>query len=192
MSKVRILGIDPGSVTTGVAVIELRGREPECLYLDSLRLNDESGFTGRLGDVFTRVSSLVESYVPNEVAIEQVFMFRSPESSLKLAQARGAAIAACVTRGLPVHEYMPAEVKQSVVGTGRAAKEQVQHMVRQLLKLSAPPPADGADAAAIALCHAFRRSAFSGARQALDKEADGLRAENLRLLAQSRFRRRSR
>ncbi|MEW5973116.1 MAG: crossover junction endodeoxyribonuclease RuvC [Pseudomonadota bacterium] len=185
----RILGVDPGSVTTGVAVIELTRREPTCLHLESLRLSGKAGFPERLGEVFTRISGLIETFQPTEFAIEQVFMFRSPESSLKLGQARGAAIAAAVVRGLPVAEYMPAEVKQSVVGTGRADKAQVQHMVKRLLKLTDDPPADGADAAAIALCHAFRRTSLMGV--AGSGQMSEQQRENMRLLAQSRFRRRS-
>ncbi|MGB9670582.1 MAG: crossover junction endodeoxyribonuclease RuvC [Halothiobacillaceae bacterium] len=188
-SSLRILGVDPGSVTTGVAVIELTRREPTCLHLESLRLSGKAGFPERLGEVFTRISGLIETFQPTEFAIEQVFMFRSPESSLKLGQARGAAIAAAVVRGLPVAEYMPAEVKQSVVGTGRADKAQVQHMVKRLLKLTDDPPADGADAAAIALCHAFRRTSLMGV--AGSGEMSEQQRENMRLLAQSRFRRRS-
>lgn len=186
---VRILGIDPGSVTTGVAVIESSGREYLCLHLESLRLSAKASFPARLGEVFLRVSGLIERFQPTEFAIEQIFMFRSPESSLKLGQARGAAIAAAVVKGLPVAEYMPAEVKQAVVGSGRADKVQVQHMVKRLLGLADAPPADGADAAAIALCHAFRRGALGGALACAPLD-EGQR-ENMRLLAQSRFRRRS-
>ncbi|HES75767.1 MAG TPA: crossover junction endodeoxyribonuclease RuvC [bacterium] len=184
----RILGIDPGSVTTGVAMIEKQGRDYVCLHLQSLKLGQHASFHQRLGEVFSRVSGLIETYQPHEFAIEQIFMFRSPESSLKLAQARGAAIAAAVVKGLPVAEYMPAEVKKAVVGTGRADKVQVQHMVKRLLSLADDPPADGADAAAVALCHAYRRSSLIVA------QSEGLppaKAELLRHLAQSRHRSRS-
>ena len=186
--RLRILGIDPGSVTTGVAVIEKQGREYACLHLESLKLSQQASFHERLGEVFARLAGLIETYRPSEFAIEQIFMFRSPESSLKLAQARGAAIAAAVTHGLPVAEYMPAEVKKAVVGTGRADKTQVQHMVKRLLNLAEDPPADGADAAAVALCHAYRRSSMIVA------QSEGLppaKAELLRQMAQSRHRDRS-
>ena len=187
-SGLRILGIDPGSVTTGVAMIEKQGRDYVCLHLQSLKLGQHASFHQRLGEVFSRVSGLIETYQPHEFAIEQIFMFRSPESSLKLAQARGAAIAAAVVKGLPVAEYMPAEVKKAVVGTGRADKVQVQHMVKRLLSLADDPPADGADAAAVALCHAYRRSSLIVA------QSEGLppaKAELLRQMAQSRHRSRS-
>ncbi len=184
----RILGIDPGSVTTGVAIIEQQGREHVCLHLESLKLAQNQGFHQRLADVSRRVSALIQSFQPQELAIEQIFMFRSPESSLKLAQARGAAIAAAVIAGLPVAEYMPAEVKKAVVGTGRADKLQVQHMVKRLLQLVEDPPADGADAAAVALCHAYRRGSLVVAQS---EGVPPAKAELLRHLAQSRHRARS-
>ena len=187
-ARLRILGIDPGSVTTGVAMIEKQGRDYICLHLQSLKLGQQASFHQRLGEVFTKVSELIDTYQPHEFAIEQIFMFRSPESSLKLAQARGAAIAAAVVKGLSVAEYMPAEVKKAVVGTGRADKVQVQHMVKRLLTLADDPPADGADAAAVALCHAYRRSSLIVA------QSEGLppaKAELLRQMAQSRHRSRS-
>jgi crossover junction endodeoxyribonuclease RuvC len=141
-----------------------------------------------LGEVFSRITGLIETYQPNEFAIEQIFMFRSEDSSLKLAQARGAAIAAAVVASLPVAEYMPAEVKKAVVGTGRADKLQVQHMVKRLLNLADDPPADGADAAAVALCHAYRRSSLIVAQS---ENLPPAKAELLRHLAQSRHRSRS-
>ncbi len=188
ITGLRILGVDPGSVTTGVAVLDLSQRDPVCLHLESLRLSSKACFPERLGEVFTRITGLIETFQPTEFAIEQIFMFRSPESSLKLGQARGAAIAAAVVKGLPVAEYMPAEVKQSVVGTGRADKMQVQHMVKRLLNLVDHPPADGADAAAIALCHAFRRKSLGVAQS---ETATPAQAELLRHMAQSRHRSRS-
>jgi crossover junction endodeoxyribonuclease RuvC len=87
------------------------------------------------------------------MSIERVFMHRNADSALKLGQARGAAICACTTRSLPVHEYSPKEIKQAVVGKGSASKEQVQHMVQAMLSLNASPQADAADALATALCH---------------------------------------
>ncbi|MFP4154832.1 MAG: crossover junction endodeoxyribonuclease RuvC [Halothiobacillaceae bacterium] len=188
MATLRVLGIDPGSVVTGAAVLEFSRGQPRCLHLQSIRLGREQSFPQRLGAIFEAVTALIEEYAPSEFAIEQVFMYRSPESSLKLGQARGVAIAAAVVRNLPVAEYMPAVIKQAVVGTGRADKTQVQHMVRQLMNLSEAPPPDGADAAAVALCHCYRRTSLAGA--ALDGQAAG--SEAVRLLAQSRYRRRSR
>ena len=107
----------------------------------------------RLKQIFDGVSQIIDQTQPQVFAIEQVFMARNPDSALKLGQARGAAIVAAKVAGLEVYEYSARQVKQSVVGTGAAAKEQVQHMVRSLLKLPANPQADAADALAVALCH---------------------------------------
>ena len=192
MARVRVLGIDPGSVTLGVALIDYERNRADCVHLSSVSLKTKTpspaSFHARIGAVYAEIHQLIEQFAPDEFAIEQIFMFRSPESSLKLAQARGAAIAAAVVKGLPVAEYMPAEVKKAVVGTGRADKVQVQHMVKRLLNLADDPPADGADAAAVALCHAYRRSSLIVA------QSEGLppaKAELLRQLAQSRHRSRS-
>jgi crossover junction endodeoxyribonuclease RuvC len=192
MARLRVLGVDPGSVTMGVAVIDFERGNAVCVHLDSVALKASAKATGdfhaRLGAVFSEINQLITQFSPDEFAIEQIFMFRSPESSLKLAQARGAAIAAAVQGGLNVHEYMPATVKQAVVGTGRADKVQVQHMVKRLLNLSQPPPADGADAAAIALCHCYRRTSLIALQT---ENIPPAKAELLRHLAQSRHRSRS-
>ncbi len=151
----RVLGIDPGSRITGYGVIEVR--DGQACYVASgciqLSAAGTQGFAPRLGEIFLSVSELIEQYQPAEVAVEEVFMAHNPQSALKLGQARGAAIAAGVAEALPVHEYAARKVKQAVVGTGKASKSQVQHMVQVLLKLSGLPQADAADALAIALCH---------------------------------------
>lgn len=108
----------------------------------------------RLKTIFESLGQLIQTYNPDEMAIEQVFMAKNAGSALKLGQARGAAIVAAVSQGLPVAEYEARKVKQSVVGTGAADKHQVQHMVKALLGLSQTPQEDAADALAIALCHA--------------------------------------
>ncbi len=188
VARLRVLGVDPGSVTMGLGVIDFERGAAQFVHLESLSLKSAGSFTARLGAIFGAVDEVIAQYEPDEFAIEQIFMYRSPESSLKLAQARGAAIAAAVRRGLPVHEYMPAVVKQAVVGTGRADKLQVQHMVKRLLSLQVNPPADGADAAAVALCHCYRRTSLAGVLS----EAPGTEKTAMQLLAQSRYRRRSR
>ena len=114
----------------------------------------------RLRIIFESVSMLVEQRSRQELAVEQVFMARSAGSALKLGQARGAAIVACVAHNMPVAEYSARQIKQSVVGTGAADKAQVQHMVRVLLGLPAAPAEDAADALAAALCHAHTRQSL--------------------------------
>jgi crossover junction endodeoxyribonuclease RuvC len=148
----RILGIDPGSRTTGFGVIEIR--EGRGIYVASGCIRTEGEhLPERLKIIFEGVDELVTHHRPELIAIEKVFMQRNADSALKLGQARGAAICAAVMRALPVAEYTPAQIKQALTGKGNAAKEQVQHMVKALLKLPASPQADAADALACALCH---------------------------------------
>jgi len=153
--KVRILGLDPGSLCTGYAVVETG---PKVIYVvsGSIRARGPS-LADRLQEIFAGVDKLTAEYQPDEVAIERVFMHRNADSALKLGQARGAALSATFAVRPRVFEYAPREVKLAVVGTGAAQKEQVQLMVRRLLNLSGPLGADAADALAIALCHAHSR-----------------------------------
>jgi crossover junction endodeoxyribonuclease RuvC len=192
----RVLGIDPGSRVLGLAVIEYAAGRARCLGLESLSLQSRGDFAARMGGVFDAVTDWIETHDPAECAIEQIFMYRSESSSLKLAQARGAALAAVVRHGLPVEEYMPATVKQAVVGSGKADKAQVAHMVRRLAGLAELPSADGADAAAVALCHCYRSQAFGGVAAGegnaqADTRADTQAREILREASQRRYRRRS-
>jgi crossover junction endodeoxyribonuclease RuvC len=152
----RILGIDPGSRITGFGIIEqVKGRVS---YVESGCVRAGNGdFSLRLKTIYDGLLEIVSLYTPDEVAIEQVFMHRNPDSALKLGQARGAAICAVMSTGLTLNEYTPAEIKKATVGKGNAAKGQVQHMVQALLKLPGVPQADAADALAIALCHNYTR-----------------------------------
>jgi crossover junction endodeoxyribonuclease RuvC len=149
---IRILGIDPGSRITGFGIIELEGRKLSYVQSGCIRAGD-GDFAYRLKTIYDGLCEIVEIYTPDQVAIEQVFMHRNPDSALKLGQARGAAICAVMSKGLTISEYTPAEIKKATVGKGNAAKEQVQHMVQMLLKLPGMPQADAADALAVALCH---------------------------------------
>ncbi len=148
----RILGIDPGSRITGFGIIERDGNRVVYVESGCIRAGD-GDFAGRLKTIYDGLRDIVAIYTPGQVAIEQVFMHRNPDSALKLGQARGAAICAVMSMGLSISEYTPAEIKQATVGKGNAAKEQVQHMVQALLKLPGTPQADAADALAVALCH---------------------------------------
>jgi crossover junction endodeoxyribonuclease RuvC len=155
-AQVRILGLDPGSLRTGYAIVETRGTEVAYVVSGAIRTQGES-FAERLQEIFRGVDELTQEFRPDEVAIERVFMHRNADSALKLGQARGAALSATFGLRPRVFEYAPREVKQAVVGTGAAEKEQVQLMVKRLLKISGPLGADAADALAIALCHAYSR-----------------------------------
>ena len=148
-----ILGIDPGSRITGYGVIRsLAGGRCEYLGTGCIRTSGDV-LAPKLKQIYDGLSEVILQFRPDLFAIEQVFMAKDPDSALKLGQARGAAIVAAVNAGLEVAEYSARQVKQSVVGTGAADKEQVQHMVRQLPKLPGNPQADAADALAVALCH---------------------------------------
>lgn len=154
-----ILGIDPGSRKTGFGIVEFSGGRSRYITSGVIRL-PEAALPERLGIIHASVTELIELHCPQELAVEQVFMAKSAGSALKLGQARGAAIVACVARDMAVAEYSARQIKQSVVGTGAADKAQVQHMVKVLLKLPAEPQEDAADALAAALCHAHTQQSM--------------------------------
>ena len=153
MTSLRILGVDPGLRVTGFGVIEKNGSR--LAYVTSGCVRSGSGeLAVRLKSILEGLAEVIAANQPGEVAIEKVFVNVNPQSTLALGQARGTAICAAVLAGLPVSEYTALQVKQSVVGRGHAAKEQVQHMVRRLLSLPGDPSPDAADALACAICHA--------------------------------------
>ena len=152
----RILGIDPGSRLTGFGVLDCASGSTAYVASGAVRTRD-GAFPERLRLIFHSVKEIVEEYQPDIVAIESVFMHRNAGSALKLGQARSAAICATFGFELEIHEYAPREIKQAIVGTGAASKEQVQHMVRSLLELDGDPAPDAADALATALCYAHQR-----------------------------------
>jgi len=112
--------------------------------------------TDRLQQIYSRLTEIICEHQPHAAAIEKVFMHQNVLSALKLGQARGAALVALGVNGFDCAEYSPREIKQAVVGYGAASKNQVQHMIQQLLRLTKPPTADAADALAVAICHANR------------------------------------
>ena len=149
----RILGIDPGSRITGFGVIEVSGQNYQYVASGCIRIKSEE-FPERLKEIYLGLDEVIITYQPTIAAIEQVFAKINVGGALKLGQARGAAICACVMRSLKVDEYSANQVKKAVVGRGHATKEQVQHMVVTHLNLNKTPQSDAADALAIALCHA--------------------------------------
>lgn len=154
-----ILGIDPGSRITGYGIVRDTGKS--CEYVASGCIRTGSGeLPERLRAVFAGVSEVIRLHSPVHMAIEQVFLARNADSALKLGQARGAAIVAAAELGLDIAEYTATQVKQAIVGTGGADKEQVQMMVMHLLKLIKKPQIDASDALAIALCHAHHRQSL--------------------------------
>jgi crossover junction endodeoxyribonuclease RuvC len=150
----RILGIDPGLRITGFGLIEKTGNRLSYLASGCIRTDASASLPSRLGTIHSELRTLVAQHRPDQAAVEIVFVNVNPQSTLRLGQARGAAITALVVSGLEVAEYTALQVKQAVVGNGHADKVQVQHMVRRLLSLPAEPSPDAADALACAIAHA--------------------------------------
>src|SRR5690349_2004892 len=156
-----ILGIDPGLRTTGFGVIEKHGQRLRYIASGTIKTGTDGALPPRLKIILAGVSEVVATYKPACAAIEKVFVNVNPQSTLLLGAARGAAITALVGADLEVAEYTPAEVKQAVVGSGKAVKAQVQEMVARLLKLPGLPGSDAADALGIAICHAHGMDALA-------------------------------
>lgn len=153
-ARVRILGVDPGLRITGFGVIDKAGTQLSYVASCCIRTDASASLPTRLGTLYAGLRELVATHRPDQAVVEIVFVNVNPQSTLLLGQARGAAICAAVDAALPIAEYTALQVKQSVVGNGHAAKEQVQHMVRRLLALPGDPSPDAADALACAICHA--------------------------------------
>lgn len=163
--RCRVLGLDPGSLRTGYGLIECDG--PSQRFITAGCIRPPAGpQAGRLQHIYLALTQLVQQHRPDEIAIERVFVARNPDSALKLGQARGVAMCAAVSLGAPLHEYAPRTVKLAVVGSGRAEKLQVAHMVKAMLGVTEPLGLDASDALALALCHAQSRRLASLARVA--------------------------
>ncbi|OHC67278.1 MAG: crossover junction endodeoxyribonuclease RuvC [Rhodocyclales bacterium RIFCSPLOWO2_02_FULL_63_24] len=150
----RILGIDPGLRSTGFGVIDKAGSTLSYVVSGCIKTDAEGSLPQRIKTILDGLAEIVATYQPQQAAVEIVFVNVNPQSTLLLGQARGAAISALVAANLPVAEYTALQVKQAVVGHGKAAKEQVQAMVARLLGLPGTPSADAADALACAIAHA--------------------------------------
>ena len=165
---IRVLGIDPGSVKTGYGIIDTDGIR--CFHVAHGHINVAGDdLPEKLGYIYYRISELIDEWQPHEAGVEQVFVSQNAMSALKLGQARGAAITSLVQYGVKVAEYTPTQVKQSVVGTGAAKKEQVQHMIRALLGITDKVQADAADALAVAICHGHSRNGLHLKKAALGR-----------------------
>jgi len=152
-APVRILGIDPGLRITGFGVIDKTGSRLSYVTSGCIR-SPQGDLPDRLKAILQSLREVIDEHRPQQVVVEKVFVNVNPASTLALGQARGTAICAAVDAGLPVAEYTALQVKQAVVGNGHARKEQVQQMVKRLLRLAGVPSADAADALACAICHA--------------------------------------
>lgn len=153
---ITILGIDPGSRITGYGVIQLVDDKVNYIASGCLKLNQDS-LADKLTTIYKGIDKVVNLYSVQEVAVESVFMHQNAGAAIKLGQARGAAIVGASNGDTLVYEYTAKQVKQSVVGYGAASKDQIQHMVMQLLSLSGTISEDSADALAVSICHANNR-----------------------------------
>ena len=176
-----ILGIDPGLRTTGFGLIEKQGSKLRYIASGTIVTAAASELPGRLKIILDGVAEIVRTYQPSCSAVEKVFVNVNPQSTLLLGQARGAAISALVGADLAVAEYTALQVKQAVVGHGKAAKQQVQDMVARLLALPGLPGSDAADALGVAICHANSHDALA-LIGALAPSMQGLRMKRGRLV----------
>lgn len=149
-----IIGIDPGSRITGYGIIKSVNGKPQYLGSGCIRTG-EGPIACKLRTIYMGVSTLVEQFKPDVMAIEETFLSKNVQSTVKLSEARASAMVAGANLGLEVFEYTPMQIKQAVVGYGAAQKHQVQYMVKLILHLEGNPQADAADALACAVCHAF-------------------------------------
>ena len=159
LGPIRILGIDPGLRNTGWGLIESAGSRLSFLACGSIQTDAQTSLAERLAAIHRALADLIERNGPDEAAVEETFVNRDPQSTLKLGQARGAALTALALKELPVAEYAANLIKKTVVGVGHAEKAQVAMMVRMLLPASTAKSPDAADALAVAICHAQHRAA---------------------------------
>ena len=151
-----ILGIDPGTNVMGYGIIKAIGQKAEMVAMGVIDMRKQDDPYLRLGHIFERVTGIIDSYLPDEMAIEAPFFGKNVQSMLKLGRAQGIAIAAAIHHGVPIHEYAPMKIKMAITGTGTASKEQVAGMLQRILKLDKeemPKFMDATDALGAAYCH---------------------------------------
>jgi len=169
-----ILGVDPGTRIAGYGVIRVQNGETDLIEYGVIHLSKYSTHELKLKKLYDRAMQLIDQHLPDEMAIEDPFFGKNVQVMLKLGRAQGVVMAAALSRGIPIVEYAPRRIKQSVTGNGNAAKEQVSHMVGHLLKTELHPEFfDATDALAIALCHHFHANALPGAKSAGKKSKKG-------------------
>jgi crossover junction endodeoxyribonuclease RuvC len=148
-----VLGVDPGSIVTGYGLVEKKQNQMTCVHAGTISSSSKIPFFQRIYTIYQSMVDIMERYHPYELAIEDVFFAKNVKSALKIGHARGAVFIAAVQSGTKIFEYSPLEIKQSVVGYGRATKEQVRSMVQVILNLETRPVTDTSDALATAICH---------------------------------------
>ena len=153
-----ILGIDPGTNVMGYGVIRVIGNKAELVVMGVIDMRKEKDPYLRLGRIFERVTGIIDSYLPDEMAIEAPFFGKNVQSMLKLGRTQGVAMAAALVKDIPIAEYAPLKVKQAITGNGAASKEQVAEMLRRILNIpreAIDPHLDATDALGVALCHFY-------------------------------------
>lgn len=156
-----IIGIDPGTNLMGYGILGIKGKTPVTIAMGVIELNKYESHYLRLSRIYTRVLSLVEQYLPDEMAIEAPFFGKNVQSMLKLGRAQGVAMAAALAREVPITEYEPRKIKMAITGNGASSKEQVKEMLRRILSIPSgnfPKQLDATDALAAALCHFYETS----------------------------------
>ena len=164
MTRVRIIGLDPGLRNTGWGVIESEGSRLSYIADGAVHSDVDAPLAERLLQIHQQLISVLKEFAPDEAAIEETFVNKDARATLKLGQARGAVMLAPAICHIPVSEYAPNVIKKSVVGAGHAEKNQVKHMVKLLLPRAVMKSADSVDALAIAICHAHHRGAQNMAK----------------------------
>lgn len=156
-----IIGIDPGTNVMGYGILGIKGKKPALIAMGVIQLNKFESHYLRLRRIFERVTALVAQYLPDEMAIEAPFFGKNVQSMLKLGRAQGVAMAAALSRDVPITEYEPRKIKMAITGNGAASKEQVQEMLRRILSIPKEdllPQLDATDALGAALCHFYESS----------------------------------
>lgn len=161
-----ILGIDPGTVIMGYGVLHIQGRNMQLCDLGVIRLDKLDDHALKLKTIFHKVTELIEKHLPDEFAVEAPFFGKNVQSMLKLGRAQGVAIAAALTKDIPIFEYSPKKIKMSITGNGNASKEQVAAMLQSLLHIREMPKyLDATDGLAAAVCHHFQRGTGGGEKK---------------------------
>lgn len=156
-----IIGVDPGTNVMGYGILGIKRNKPSMIAMGVIKLNRLDSHYKRLGHIFSRMTGIIGQYLPDEMAIEAPFFGKNVQSMLKLGRAQGVAIAAAISRDIPITEYEPRKIKMAITGNGAAAKEQVQEMLKRILNIPKEnilPELDATDALGAALCHFYESS----------------------------------
>ncbi|MBC7450356.1 MAG: crossover junction endodeoxyribonuclease RuvC [Cytophagales bacterium] len=169
-----ILGIDPGTNVMGYGLILIKGNQLSLIQFGVIHLSKYEGHALKLSKIFERITSIIEEYHPDEMAIEAPFFGENVQSMLKLGRAQGVAIAAAISRQVPIFEYSPKKIKQSVTGNGNASKAQVASMLSTILSFTEIPKLlDATDALGVAVCHYFQDGVIATAKKPTAKKKAG-------------------